>query len=226
MNKCLTIIDIAKEMQAEDTDSIFLVVGLEGSGKSHLVLNFMDYLNATMKNISLDKEDFLKSLSDIEDGSCFQFDEAGDGLFSRDALSKTNKDLVKTFMVIRAKRLIGFMCLPSFFMLDTYFRRHRVRGLFYVYQRGRVSFFDRECIDKIIFKCERYQRIFGVRPIFTDSFPRYKGRLLEDYNKKKAEKIKTTLKSLKGEGEPLIDLSNYIKKREPKVEVQNEESFY
>ena len=194
------IIDLAKEKQGKDFDSVFIICGTEGTGKSHLGLNCVDHLGGNIKNIALDKEDFIEVLSDIKDEDIVMFDEAGDGLFSRDFASKSNKDLVKTFMIIRAKRLITFLVLPTFFMIDTYFRKHRVRGLFYVYQRGKVAFYDKQGIEKIMRFGEKNHKITG-RPAFRDHYPEYKGRLLEEYKKKKAKKIKETLEALKPENQ-------------------------
>lgn len=190
------ILDIAKAKQKHGHDSVFIIAGLEGIGKSTLELWAHEYLKGKQANICLDKEDMFRALGSIEDKEVLSFDEAGDGLFSRDFSSNVNKTLVKTFMIIRAKRLITFLVLPSFFLLDVYFRRHRVRGLFYVYRRGRVMFFDREQIQKIIAIGEKYQKISGTKPLFYDNFPNYKGVLLEEYLKKKDIKIKETLKNL------------------------------
>lgn len=196
MEKIKTILNIAKEMQEQDTDSIFLIVGMEGSGKSHLGLHCLEYLNGTPAQIALDKIDFLDILKVIPDERTVVFDEAGDGLFSRDFASQINKELVKTFMIIRGKKLIVFLVLPSFFMLDTYFRRHRVRGLFYVYKRGHVAFFDKRGITSIIHKGEKDQQIKGARPIFYDTYPRYNGYMIEPYKVMKRKKIDDTLSNL------------------------------
>lgn len=195
MKRVQKILDIAKAQQERDHDSVFIICGPEGSSKSNLGLWGTEYLGGNIENVALDKKDFVRVLATAKDKGIFNFDEAGDGLFSRDFSSKLSKDLVKTFMVVRAKRLIGFLILPSFFMLDIYFRKHRVKGLFYVYRRGRVAFYDKRGIDKILAFGEKFQKLIG-KPSFFDTFPVYKGALLEEYKKKKVDKIEETLTDL------------------------------
>jgi len=197
MQRIKTILDIAREKQGKDYDSVFIICGSEGTGKSHLGLQCMDYLGGRVENISLDQADFIDSLQGSRDNDVIVFDEAGDGLFSRDFQSSMSKQLVKTFMVIRAKKLITFLILPSFFMIDVYFRRHRVRGLFYVYKRGRTAFFDKKKMAKIIAYGEKGQNMWVAKPNFYDYYPIYQGPLLEEYKKKKAKKINDTLQSMK-----------------------------
>jgi hypothetical protein len=198
MEKLLKVLEISKKKQIEDEDSPFIICGAEGSSKSNLGLTFHDLLGSSITNVCLDKDDFISSLSEIKDFDTITFDEAGDGLFSRDFASKSSKDLVKAFMIIRARRLITFFILPSFFMIDVYFRRHRIKGLFYVYKRGKVKFYGKHQINQIIYKGERTHSIpESVKPLFTDTFPIYEGRLKEPYKIKKEKKITETLKNLK-----------------------------
>lgn len=187
------------DIECEEPYHNFVANGIivHNSSKSHLGLQCMDYLKGNVDDISLDQADFVESLQRAEDNGVVVFDEAGDGLFSRDFASSMSKQLVKTFMVIRAKKLITFLILPSFFMIDVYFRRHRVRGLFYVYKRGRTAFFDKRKIAKIIAYGEKGQNMWVARPTFYDNYPIYAGHLLEEYKKKKTRKINETLFSMK-----------------------------
>lgn len=196
MKNILKILDIAKEKQEKDFDTVFIICGQEGSSKSHLALQCLDYLGGDIDKISLDQNDFVQSLQSCKDGDTLVFDEAGDGLFSRDFASAMSKQLVKLFMVIRGKRLITFLVLPSFFMIDAYFRKHRIRGLFYVYKRGRVAFFNQDKMKKIIMWGERNQNLWVTKPNFYDYFPIYKGKMLEDYRAKKKKKIQETIDNM------------------------------
>lgn len=194
MNKIMKVMDIARDEQKLEHDCVFIICGMEGSGKSHLALHCVEHLGGKIQNITLGQKEFVNSLKTVEDCDVLDFDEAGDGLFSRDHWKESTKDLVKAFMVIRAKRLITFLVLPSFFMLDVYFRKHRIMGLFYVVKRGKVKFYNRNGIEKIILRSEKTQKITG-RPSFTDTYPPYTGRLLEEYKIKKNKKVDETLKN-------------------------------
>jgi hypothetical protein len=70
--------------------------------------------------------------------------------------------------------------------------------LFYVYARGRVAFYDKNKIHKIIKYGEKSGQIPRmVRPLFRDTYPIYKGHLLDEYKEKKRIKIQQTLESMK-----------------------------
>src|SRR3990172_5598317 len=157
MKRVYRILDIAKKKQEKDCDSVFVVVGRERSGKSHFTLACMDYLGANDNQIVIDKNKLGESLASLKDCDAFHFDEAADGLLSKDAMNKWNKELERLFMIIGAKRLITFLLIPDFFLLSPYFRKQRVTGLFWVYKRGSVAFFSRKKIDKINFYHDKYR---------------------------------------------------------------------
>lgn len=194
MKSLIRILEIAKEKRLKKFDSVFVVCGMEGSGKSTLMLHGMDYLGAEPWQIALDRVNFVKAIWKTKKQEQACLDEAGDALFSRDALSDFNKDLVKTYMVIRGKGLITFLVIPDFFLLDRYFREHRVRGLFYTYRRGKFLFYTRKEIKKIISSGDRF---IPMKPLYkSDSFPDYTGRLLQPYLEMKDKKIDCTLNEL------------------------------
>lgn len=186
--------DIAKAKQKLNHDSVFVIVGRERVGKSTLMMHCVDYLGGDISSISLDKLGFVKALYNAKEKGVVVLDEAGDTLFSRDALNSFNKDIVKTYSVIGGQRLITFLVLPDFFMLDRYFREHRVRALFFVFKRGRYSVYCPHEIKSIILKGDKYIPRKAV--VYADSFPDYKGRLLDDYLKLKKQKIDTTIQDL------------------------------
>lgn len=184
-------------------DTVFIISGMEGMGKSNLALIMQDYYWELTKQspdiecIALDQQQFINAIQHSpKDIGCIVFDEAGDGLLSRDAMGETNKDMVKMFMVIRAKGLFTILVLPSFWYLDKYFREHRVKGLFHVYSRGKYAFWDRKKILKIIRNGEQYHNIFCERPSFFERFSRYDGELINSYQEKKNYKINSMITSM------------------------------
>lgn len=196
------LLDIAYRKNSNDHDSVFCIVGAEGSSKSTLALHSHDYwlkkrrLKPDICRIGLDVKGFKNALAKAKKRDVVIFDEAGDGLYSRQTMSRVNVLLTKTFMAIRAQNLLTLLVLPDFFDLDTFFRKRRVRGLFYVYRRGRVMFFNQMQIQKIIDKCEGLKRIYGVTPSLYDTFPKYTGILKKDYDKLKREKVKQSQRNL------------------------------
>jgi hypothetical protein len=186
--------------QQDGHDSVFIITGNEGFGKSHLLLNIAEEWGKItgqelgIEAIGLDKESWINSLKVAPEISGFSaFDEAGDGLLSRDAMGDFNKDMVKMYSVIRGRRLMSILVLPSFWYLDKFFRQHRLKGLFFVYNRGVVAFWNKRQIKQLIDKGEDRQNIWAVKPSIRDRFPKYNGRLLKEYEEKKKEKIQNTI---------------------------------
>jgi len=197
MNYTKRIIDIIKKNLKKDYDCLMVISGKEGVGKSHLMLNILDYYNpkANIDDISLNKEDFRQNIRTQKRFGNPVFDEAGDGMFSREAMTSFNREIVKLYMAIRGRNLFTILVLPDFFDLDTFFRKHRVRFLIEVYKRGKFKLLDRPQIDNINQKCTFHRNIY-IKPLFHDTFSKYKGHLAEAYNKKKEEKIQQAFDDL------------------------------
>ena len=192
MKRVEETLEIAKEAQKKECDTVYIVVGRERVGKSHFTLSCDDYLKGTVENICVDRKYMNETLTSIGKGGMFHFDEAADGLYTKDGMKTFNKEMEKLFMICGAEQWISFILIPDFFLLSPYFRKQRVVGLFYVYKRGRVAFFDRTGIMRINTYHEKFHTpdIRGGRPLYYDTFPIYKGRLLEGYNQKKEAKIR------------------------------------
>lgn len=174
------ILDTAREAQSTGWDIVFIIVGRERVGKSMLLLHCLDYLGVEKLDGCLTQYgwQFHKIVNKAGFDQVVALDEAAEALFSRDALKKENKRLVKTFQTCGYKRLITFFVLPNFNFIDKYFRTHRISGLFNVFKRGRYNFFDRRRFESQILK-------LGYIPteIYkSDSFTDYKGKLRKDYD--------------------------------------------
>lgn len=188
-------LNIAVEKQHQDCDSVYAVVGLERSGKSIFTLNCDDYLGAEESSISMDLAQSRIILPKIKQKGIFHLDEAiAGGMFGRKAMTEGNMDMVETFVTIGKKNLISFMCMTDFFLLDVYFRKFRLAGLFHIYKRGKVAFYGRRAIRKICVFGEQTREIKGAKPYFTDTYPDYKGRLRAYYDKLEGEWKETRLK--------------------------------
>ena len=197
----------SKKKLYKDHDCLFVIVGPEGSGKSHLMMNILDIYNPNSKisDISMNAKDFVRSLRHMKRYGNPVFDEAGDGLYSREAMGGFNRLLNKTYMAIRGLNLFTILVLPDFFDLDSYFRKHRVKGLFQVYKRGSVKFWNKRQIEYINIYCDKTRQI-TQKPSVYDTFPIYKGHLAEQYKELKLQKIKETLNNLDGNLDPIANL--------------------
>jgi GTPase SAR1 family protein len=201
--------DIRYDKHKQEWDTVIAIVGESGVGKSNLALHMIEHWvtklygkvePSDVKHMCLTKKQFTDDLADCKPFEITAFDEAGE-LSSRSSLTKFNKDIMIAYQVIRADRIFTILCLPDLFYLDRFFSASRLKALFYVYQRGRVAIFDRTKLRLILGL--NYNRInknyFVVRPTGVDSFPIYKGVMLEEYKKRKEQKTKEAREGLKSD---------------------------
>ena len=117
-------------------DWVFCMGGMEGAGKSTLALKTAKALDPTF-DIKKQLVDSLKEYSVLtkeiknEPFKAIDFDEAVNAFFSRSAMEKANKILVKLFITNRSYRHFHFITIPSVFYLDRYIREWRVKTFTY-----------------------------------------------------------------------------------------------
>jgi hypothetical protein len=136
---------IRKRIKFYDYDSFIVVCGHERYGKSTFAAQLGDYISEgklTNAQICEDISSFLDALKNSHKGEVIIFDEAGTNLFSREAMTSMNRILVKAFMISGLKNVCIILCLPSFFLLDSYIRNHRINLLFYIPKRGKFKVYS------------------------------------------------------------------------------------
>lgn len=111
-------------------DTIVLIIGDRGSGKSNYALKLIKafikrkrmedpgYKWNWKKNFPLTRSQAMKMVSEVEFGSFIDYDEGGDIAYSSDTLAAMNKRLVKFMLKSRIKGLLTIICLPDIFTLD------------------------------------------------------------------------------------------------------------
>jgi hypothetical protein len=190
----------------KDYDGVYLITGDEGKGKSNLGLHIINYWYKKLYNeckpehishINLDKMQFAEDLKNLKKYEAIDYDEAGE-LSNKRAMSKFNYLMSQTYQVIRGDNIFSILTLPSIFDLDAFFSRRRVKGLFNVYARGKVAFYDAKRIKQIINLNQNriLKKVTRVRPLFVDHFKKYEGVLLEPYKEKKAAKMQKIRENL------------------------------
>lgn len=191
---------VVKKSHEKDFDNLIVITGMEGMGKSHLGLWVYQLWaeetsqEADVTFIALDQEQFAQALTKAQKRYGFvMYDEAGDGLLSRDAMADYNKDLLRLFMVIRQQGIFTVMILPNFWYLDKYFREVRLKALFHVYGRGKVAMWNKEQVENIIKFGSASRNIWAVKPSAYFSYPMYDGKLLTEYKQKKQAKVEASL---------------------------------
>lgn len=206
LNGVKEYLDIVFEKHKKDWDTVVAIVGKVGVGKSNLALHMLEYWNTKLngeckesdiKHMCLNRDDFIKDLSDCKKNEMTIYDEAGD-ISSRGAMTEFNRQLMVAYQIIRADNIFTVLVLPDIWDLDSYFRNKRIKGLFYVPKRGRVAFWGKKKIEKVL-NINQYKPIknyFVVKPDFTDTCPIYKGVMINSYKELKETKVKEYRKNL------------------------------
>lgn len=128
-----------KNMQKNNQDRVYIVDGMERTGKSWWAIQQFAYLDPAalsspekfVSRICFTADEFFDAVRTVRNG-VIVFDEAFRGFSSRASLSRTNKKLVQALMEMGQNNNIVFIVLPSFFLLDMYPAMLRSHGLFHI----------------------------------------------------------------------------------------------
>lgn len=123
----LGMVEFLKCVQKQNDDALVLLDGLEGSGKSTVAFQLATALNPNWnpeRGLIIDYDDWEEVYS-LEPGQVFVLDEGGDLMFSRDALQRENKLVVRMFQMARIFNHIIIVCCPNLHWVDVYVRDHR-----------------------------------------------------------------------------------------------------
>jgi len=180
----------------KDRDFILVVDGEEGEGKTTLAYSCCKYVDPTFnaERIAYDQNQFKQLVQKSSIGQAILIDEGGWMLFSREAMTRMNKEIVKILMAIRMKNLFVVICIPSFWKIDEYIRNHRARALFRVPCRGRVMIYGRRKLRRAFKNKKTHRWKIPGKPA-KDSFKKLTGKEWEEYLKKKRDFVGGILKT-------------------------------
>ncbi len=231
MDRIKKVLDIQyNALHKKGWDNVTVLTGDEGTGKSNLALHMLEHWLTTKygsvlpehdKHINLDIKKWSDSLAECNKGDMNILDESGD-LSNKRSMSKLNFIIARAYQIIRGDNINSIFVLPSLFDLDAYFAKRRTKSLLYVYKRGRVAIWSKERVLKIIeLNANRpVKNIWCVKPTVYDTFPIYKGPLLDGYNKKKEEYMKDIRKELSEEINKIKGESGMSGKEEAIIKVK------
>ena len=176
----LNNLQTAKEVIQKDWDMVFIIDGIEGSGKSVLAQQIAFFLDSTLTidRVVFTPQEFTDAIVKAGKYQAIIYDEAYRGLSSRQAMSQVNKALVSMMAEIRQKNLYIFIVIPCFFELDKYMALWRSRALLHVYtgekfKRGFFSFFSIEKKKRLYIKGKKLYE-------YLES-PNFRGRFVKGY---------------------------------------------
>ena len=155
---------ISKKLK-QDYDHVTVICGLEGSGKSTFASLFCTVVSPDMNihHVCYEPGDLIDALKISKKGDTVWIDEGGLFLFSREAMGKNNRRIVKLLTICRQLNLHVVICIPNFFIMDTYLRDHRVNFLFQVTKRGKFVFYNKKAVQLVSAIGKRTKNVSGVR---------------------------------------------------------------
>jgi ribosomal protein S24E len=221
--------NVWKPVKFENADRLMIFSGNEGMGKSTLAIKCAAALdpNFSSEEILYTPDNLPNLLRRIKKekkpGRAILMDEGNLFLFSREAMSGGNKQMVKMFALMRQLNCFLLVCVPSFFTVDSYLREHRVNDFFFVFKRGQFHCYKKEAIQKISFEGAKAKNVLSVN-IPYEWF--YTGSVSKRFPATVDEK---DYKDIKGDNfEEFIDelemnISSKSNKEKKKVEIHKEE---
>jgi hypothetical protein len=205
MKQLVSWVTESLKAQNNDFDIVWAIVGRERLGKSFTALQiFREFYTqkgidpiSKMRNFTGDLESFSHAINNADVGDMIVLDEAADVMTTANYYDEMVRKVREAYTIIGAMNLFTIIVLPDFFLLDTYFRKFRVKAVIYVYQRGRIAMYCDDDIHKLENNAKETKNLLVVRPTCYDSVPRFDDvEMLKIYKKIKDKKVKETKQSL------------------------------
>lgn len=146
-------------------DHFTVITGVEGSGKSTLAAQYCATISPTfsLNHLCFELLKLLKEIKGYNVGDSILLDEGALFLFSRDSMTGDNRIVTKLFTIFRQLSLNVVICIPNFWMLDSYVREHRVMTLIHIIERGKFIAYTGDAIRLLAIKGKRNKSFYGVR---------------------------------------------------------------
>lgn len=217
---------INKKLNQKDNDHFTIISGLEGSGKTVLgmILAVMVSPTFSMKHICFSIQDFLNIIDEAQPGDTILLDEGAIFLFSREAMGKDNRKVIKLFNLIRQLRLHIIVCIPRFKTIDSYVREHRVDTLIHITEARKAykGIIKRgiEVINDVNKPIHAITLPYGSfwQGYWTEYYPQINDLTEEAYRNKKKYHLKTYIKDIRQEVSlqeevvhPMVRVSQFAK---------------
>ena len=185
-------------------DSVLLLDGEEGSGKTSLGCGLAAYMadkfgtTFDVSNVVFTADQFNKLVDDSKPFNVIFWDEFTFSGLSTEVFKQMQINIVKKFTTIRKKQLIIILIIPYIFQLQKYFAVARAKCLFHVYspdnlKRGYFRFYSRPSKRRLYIKGYKFweypRNSWDFEGTFIDYLPKFLD--LEAYDKKKEEAIKS-----------------------------------
>ena len=191
-------LDNVNLLRKKNWDVVFMIVGMEGSGKSTLSFvcgQYLSNMGLTLNHIAAGSKDALVKLQTLPDGSVVIIDEAELLFSSRDTMTKEQRQLTKILMVIRQKRMCLILVCPSLFEISKYIAVDRSRFVLRTYtdvtlNRGYFAYWGQKKKMKLYTEGKKSNGSYAKpKADFYGRFTDYKLPFDAEYQKTKMESL-------------------------------------
>jgi len=202
------ILSLRVKAQAKRQDSLYLVCGLEGSGKSMFTLLayhlYCELKNETadVNNVTRNVDELMARYAKLQRNAFITLDEAQE-LASDRWNEKKSKEIKEKFTIMRERAFISMICYPNPLKVNIYFREDRIRGVFFIKNPGCAFYYanspQNTHFADILDTWDKYNKIRSLKkfvrysPDFIVYYPEYVGELRVAYDKRKDENITKVL---------------------------------
>ncbi len=203
LRKCL---DHYKRVQHRDNDIVLIISGNEGSGKSTIMGDILEYISdgefkPENDLIGADYLDGLEKIEKIKQYGCLGFDEGNAFFLATETMKREHRDLHKIFSIFRQKNLFVVISLPGFFRIGSYFALDRSAGLIRTYiqegSRGYFAFYGRKAKDKLYRIGKQGHNDNAVKPTFRGRFGKCFKLENEEYREFKTDTLSNEISKAK-----------------------------
>ncbi len=134
-----------------DKDLVVVVEGEERIGKSALAFEIANYFdpNFNIHRIAWDVPGYKKLVYSVPPCSAVIADEGVSMFFSRNAMSRENKEAMDLFTICGHQNLLHIICATRLSGLDSYLKDGRVGAIIKVTARGRFKFYSKNKVKLI-----------------------------------------------------------------------------
>jgi hypothetical protein len=202
------VLSLRIKAQKKEQDSLYLVCGLEGSGKSlFTLLSYHLYSElkeeqSEINNVTRNVDELMTRYSVLQRNSFVSLDEAQE-LASDRWNEKKSKEIKEKFTVMRKRAFISMICYPNPLKVSIYFREDRIRGVFFIKRPGCAYYYanspENPHFTDILESWDKYNKTRSLKkftryaPDFIVYYPEYVGDLRVAYDDRKEENISTVL---------------------------------
>lgn len=203
-NFVLKKLDNIKLLQREDWDTMFIICGDEGSGKSTFSFicgQYLSNMSLSLDNIGNGTDDAMSKLKRLPDESVLILDEAELLFASRNTMTKEQKQLTQILMIIRQKRMTLILVTPDFHELSKYVAIKRSRFVMRCFavknrSRGYFAYWGTKKKAKLFYEGKKnFGSYRKPKPEFYGFFTNYKLPFDDEYKKVKFDTLMLAFES-------------------------------